>query len=118
MKNSETGTNVLRRMKKFLRGPDSEVIETCRMTLPTIKSNTIAAPIACKCLQASGRNPRDSPNNTDSNIPAEKSSLILVAIVLVFLLNHSFRLALKVYEALMPEENTYENYKRCFSLGR
>ena len=80
-----------------------------------MKSNSIATDGQCNCPMTKHT---FKDNSTDWNIPAEKSSLILVAIVLLFILTHSYRLALKVYEVLMPQGNTYENFKRCFFIGR
>ena len=48
----------------------------------------------------------------------EKSCAILVPIVSLFIITHSFRLAFKVYEALMPNTSTSDNYDRCFMIGR
>ena len=55
---------------------------------------------------------------SEAQTPAEKSSLILIAIVLLFTLTHCYRLALKAYEVFMPHGNTYKNFKRCLSFGR
>ena len=118
IKHSRFDDNALSKSKNHLKVPGSESLKTSNMTFGRIKSNSIAAPIVCTCFQATGSYQKESQKNMDRNIPAEKSSLILVAIVLVFLLSHSFRLALKVYEVLMPQGNTFENFKRCFSLGR
>ena len=48
----------------------------------------------------------------------EKSCAILVPIVSLFIITHSFRLAFKVYEAIMPNTSTSDNYDRCFKIGR
>ena len=58
------------------------------------------------------------PINDDRQIPAEKSSMILVTIVLLFIVTHSYRLALKLYEVLNPDKNTYENFQKCYAIGR
>ena len=118
IKRSRTDDNSLSTSRNHLKVPGSEILKTSNRTFGRMKSNSIATPIVCTCFQAAGRDPKENQKNMDRNIPAEKSSLILVAIVLVFLLSHSFRLALKVYEVLMPQGNTFENFKRCFSLGR
>ena len=55
---------------------------------------------------------------TDLQLPTEKSTLILVSIVLLFIITHSYRLALKMYEVLMPQGNTFESFKKCQSIGR
>ena len=57
-------------------------------------------------------------NSCRKKITTEKTSFILIAIVVLFLLTHSYRLAIKFYEALMPQSNTAETFDFCFSLGR
>ena len=57
-------------------------------------------------------------NSCRKKITTEKTSFILIAIVVLFLLTHSYRLAIKFYEALMPQSNTADNFDICFSLGR
>ena len=110
--------HALRNSTNYLQVPDPTNEEKNPIPLRRIRSNSTAAPIVCTCLQAAENTPKDIPNNADLHIPAEKSSLILVAIVVLFILTHSYRLALKVYEVLMPQGNTFQNFKRCFSLGR
>ena len=51
-------------------------------------------------------------------ITTEKTTFILIAIVALFLLTHSYRLSIKFYEALMPKSNTVDSFDFCFSLGR
>ena len=48
----------------------------------------------------------------------ENTCLVLLTIVLLFVLTHSFRLALKIYEILLPGGNTSKHYEQCFSVGR
>ena len=77
------------------------------------KSNSFSAPL-CTCTKRNSI----QINNNDAQVPAEKSSLILVTIVLLFIVTHSYRLALKLYEVLNPDKNTYENFQKCYSVGR
>ena len=46
----------------------------------------------------------------------EKSCSMLLAIVFLFVLTHSFRLAFKFYEVLIP--NTAEQFERCLRVNR
>ena len=46
----------------------------------------------------------------------EKSCSMLLAIVFLFVLTHSFRLAFKFYEILIP--NTAEQFERCLRINR
>ena len=48
----------------------------------------------------------------------ENTRLVLLAIVILFILTHSFRLAFKIYEVLLPRGNTKEHFIHCFNLGR
>ena len=48
----------------------------------------------------------------------ENTRLVLLAIVILFILTHSFRLAFKIYEVLLPRGNTKEHFMHCFNLGR
>ena len=46
----------------------------------------------------------------------EKGCSMLLAIVFLFVLTHSFRLAFKFYEVLVP--NTAEHFERCLQMNR
>lgn len=48
----------------------------------------------------------------------EKSTMILVMIVLIFVACHAFRLAVKVYEFANPSNQTLEHYNFCEQRGR
>ena len=48
----------------------------------------------------------------------EKSTLILIIIVSLFIVTHSTRMASKVYMTIFPQLNTEENFIRCFQLNR
>ena len=82
-----------------------------------LKSNSISTPRSCNCENLKAV-PTENNTATDWHVPSEKSSMILVAIVLLFVVTHSYRLALKVYEVVIPQGNTFENFKRCFAVGR
>ena len=51
-------------------------------------------------------------------ISTEKTTIILISIVVHFLFTHSYRLTIKFYEALMPQSSTEASFEQCFSLGR
>ena len=51
-------------------------------------------------------------------ISFQKTHLILVTIVMLFVITHLYRVSLKVYEAFLPQANTFENFTRCNSMGR
>ena len=114
---SRDDNDTLSNSKNHLKVPNIGVPEKANPPFQRMKSNSIAVPSICTCLHPLRNSQKDSSKITEM-IPAEKSSLILVAIVLLFILTHSYRLALKVYEVLMPQGNTFENFKRCFSIGR
>lgn len=68
----------------------------------------------------SGSISRKSTKNASNHFQKrrEKSTLILVLIVLIFIACHSYRLSLKIYEFSNPENNTEEHFLRCTSQGR
>ena len=43
---------------------------------------------------------------------------VLLAIVVLFILTHSFRLAFRIYEILLPRGNTADHFEQCYRLGR
>ena len=51
-------------------------------------------------------------------ISTEKTTFILVAIVILFAITHSNRLALKMYMTLHPGYSSLDNFTRCLFLGR
>ena len=48
----------------------------------------------------------------------DKSAKVLVSIVILFIVTHSYRLALKIYEVSAPNTNTMESFTICFALKR
>ena len=48
----------------------------------------------------------------------EKSTLILIIIVSLFIVTHSTRMASKMYMTIFPQFNTEENFIRCLQLNR
>eukprot|EP00093_Oithona_nana_P012280 12280.XXX_442860_446791_1 [CDS] Oithona nana genome sequencing. len=48
----------------------------------------------------------------------EKSTIILVAIVLIFLLCHMFRFSLKAYDVTHPSHSTAKHHSYCFMQGK
>ena len=51
-------------------------------------------------------------------VRTEKSAIVFALIVTLFLLTHSYRMALKVYEVAMPNSFSVETFELCFSLKR
>ena len=51
-------------------------------------------------------------------VRTDRSAMVLVSIVILFLLTHSYRIALKVYEVASPNAHTIEKFKICFALKR
>ena len=85
------------------------------MSYPEIRSSPI---MKDKCVNTPQRKFSHAKRFIDWQTPTEKSSLILVSIVVLFITTHSYRIALKMYEVLMPQRNTKENFLRCISVGR
>ena len=64
-------------------------------------------------------------SNKENTLPSarlkmrvDKSVKVLVSIVILFLVTHGYRLALKIYEVSSPNTNTIETFKICFALNR
>ena len=51
-------------------------------------------------------------------VRTEKSAIVFALIVTLFLLTHSYRMALKVYEVAMPNAFSVQTFELCFSLKR
>ena len=51
-------------------------------------------------------------------LSTERTTFILVTIVILFAITHSNRVALKTYMSLKPEYSSLENFTRCLMLGR
>ena len=58
------------------------------------------------------------PHSSRLKIRTDKSARILVSIVVLFLLAHSYRMAIKAYEIASPNAHTIEKFKMCFALKR
>ena len=56
--------------------------------------------------------------STKLKVRTDRSAMVLVSIVILFLLTHSYRIALKVYEVASPNAHTIEKFKICFALKR
>ena len=56
--------------------------------------------------------------STKLKVRTEKSAIILGLIVVLFLFTHSYRMIIKIYEVALPNSNTTENFKICFTLKR
>ena len=48
----------------------------------------------------------------------EKSTAILIAIILIFLVCHVHRLVFRIYEIALPDKSVYEHYIHCEKQGR
>ena len=47
-------------------------------------------------------------------IRLDRSAMLLASIVVLFILTHSYRIALKTYEITAPNSNTNEKFNACF----
>ena len=56
--------------------------------------------------------------STKLTVRSDKSAAILVSIVVLFLITHCYRLALKVYEVASPNAQTMETFKMCLAMKR
>ena len=69
--------------------------------LITVRRNTISATQSAKLI-----------------VRTDKSAIVLSSIVTLFLITHSYRMALKIYEVALPNWNSIEAFKICFSQER
>ena len=61
---------------------------------------------------------KDSNEAREKLFSMEKSTLILIIIVSLFIVTHSTRMASKMYMTIFPQFNTEENFIRCLQLNR
>ena len=73
-----------------------------------------------ECLRHRKRIPHQNSRQQLSRLKVrtEKSAAILGLIVILFIFTHCYRMALKVYEVALPNQNTIEHFKTCFILKR
>ena len=64
-------------------------------------------------LAASARTPVRQQGTQHFRKRREKSALILVSIVLIFLFCHTFRLTIQAYEVTHPSHSTAEHHDYC-----
>ena len=55
-----------------------------------------------------------APQSSKLNVRLDRSAMILASIVILFILTHSYRMALKSYEILSPNAHTIEKFNICF----
>ena len=60
--------------------------------------------------------PKHSPSRF--KVRTERSAKILGSIVVLFILTHCYRMALKIYELSSPNAHTIEGFQTCYSLKR
>ena len=60
----------------------------------------------------------NNPPLTKLKVRTETSAMVLASIVLLFVITHGFRIALKVSEIASPNIHKIENFKICFALKR
>ena len=71
----------------------------------------------CKALSR-GKDIKEVKKSKKFKVRTDKSAVVLVSIVIMFLITHCYRLALKVYEVASPNAQTMETFKICFNLKR
>ena len=82
------------------------------------QNNTIekveSYPLAKRLLNGT----RNKKLSTKLKVRTEKSAIVFALMVILFLLTHSYRMALKVYEVALPNSFSVETFEMCFSLQR
>ena len=71
----------------------------------------------CKALKRS-KDIKEVRKSQKLKVRTDRSAVVLVSIVILFLITHCYRLALKVYEVASPNAQTMETFKICFNLKR
>ena len=61
---------------------------------------------------------KDSNETQEKLFSMEKSTLIMIIIVSMFIVTHSTRMARNMYMTIFPQFNTEENFLRCLQLNR
>ena len=61
---------------------------------------------------------KNSMSSTRLKVRTDRSAAVLVSIVILFMITHCYRLALKVYEVASPNRQTMESFQKCYALGR
>ena len=61
---------------------------------------------------------RNVKQPTKLKVRTEKIAVVFALVVILFLLTHSYRMALKVYEVALPNSFSIERFKMCFFLKR
>ena len=83
------------------------------------RQNDPITSIEMHSLAASSSNENRSVKQpTKLKVRTEKSAVVFALVVILFLLTHSYRMALKVYEVALPNSFSIERFKMCFSLKR
>ena len=66
------------------------------------------------------RNEQSIPKHSSSRfkVRTERSAKILGSIVVLFILTHCYRMALKIFELSSPNAHTIEGFQTCYSQKR
>ena len=56
----------------------------------------------------------ENVSSSKLKIRLDRSAMLLASIVVLFILTHSYRIALKTYEITAPNSNTNEKFNACF----
>lgn len=57
-------------------------------------------------------------HSTKLKIRTDKTAKVLVSIVILFMVTHCYRIALKIYESSFPSTSNIDSFKICFNLKR
>ena len=106
----------IKRSKKEVIGTSSSFSATkqCKISCQSTVSSTKQNSEKTNLLRIKAQTRRKGSCHQEKY--KEKSCSMLLAIVFLFVLTHSFRLAFKFYEVLIP--NTAEQFERCLRVNR
>ena len=97
--------------------PGTRKFKSIVKSLNTKSSNGICRLARFEGLQR-GKCNKEIKTSKKLKVRSDKSAVILVSIVILFLITHCYRLALNVYEVAFPSTLTMETFKMCFYLKR
>ncbi|XP_059083030.1 uncharacterized protein LOC131880413 [Tigriopus californicus] len=90
---------------------------SCLDRVPSNDVDTSLEEIQLKPLMHKDSTASSQINNRNQRKRREKSTIVLVSIVLIFITCHTYRLSLRIYEVSHPSNNTLEHYQFCYNRG-
>ena len=100
------------------KGTNGEELEVPLATVPLGKSFSQQSNLKNGVLRKSGEPRTSLTGQFQFRKKKEKSTAILVSIVVLFILCHSYRLSLKIYEFAKPSSHVMDSFTFCYQQQR